>query len=204
MDPDVLTSYARRAAEYTELLGSMAAVHPSDAQLVTAWAESVDGPLLDAGCGPGHWTAHLAEGGRDVRGVDQVPAFVEGARAAHPGVSFSVASIDALPDPDGTYGGVLAWYSLIHHEPTSVRSVLEEFRRVLRADGSLLVGFFLGDAVETFDHAVVRAYRWPAHTLADELRACGFDVVEIHTRTAATDRPRPHGAILARVGTVAH
>ena len=199
MAPDVEHSYTLRAAEYTAQLGSMAAVHPSDRELVTSWAGSVDGPLLDAGCGPGHWTAHLGAHGSDVRGVDQVPAFIDHARTTHPGLPFRVGSIDALEDPAGTYGGVLAWYSLIHHEPTAIGRALDEFARVLRPDGRLLVGFFLGAELEPFDHAVVTAYRWPSGLLADELGAAGFDVVETHTRVGRTAKPRPHGAILARL-----
>ena len=38
------SAYARRAAEYAERLGTMAAVHPADEHLVTAWAEGLDGP----------------------------------------------------------------------------------------------------------------------------------------------------------------
>ncbi|QHC60944.1 methyltransferase domain-containing protein [Rathayibacter sp. VKM Ac-2760] len=177
----------------------MAAVHPSDERLVTAWAATVDGPLLDAGCGPGHWTAHLAERGHDARGVDRVGAFVDHARAVHPGVPFAVGDLDALTDPDGTYGGVLAWYSLVHHEPGTLRRALDEFARVLRPDGRLLVGFFLGRDLEPFDHAVVTAYRWPPDLLARELEAAGFEVLETHTRTGAAPTPRPHAAILARL-----
>ncbi|WP_144712042.1 class I SAM-dependent methyltransferase [Curtobacterium pusillum] len=197
MPSDVEGSYSRRAAEYTAALGSIATVHPSDLALVTSRASSVVGPLLDAGCGPGHWTAHLASQCADARGVDRVPAFIEHARAEHPTVPFTVGDIDALADPDEGYGGVLAWYSLIHHEPDAVRRALDEFARVLRPGGQLLVGFFLGAAVDPFDHAVVTAYRWPAEALAGELDATGFAIVETHTRIGAAARPRPHGAITA-------
>ncbi|RWZ68082.1 class I SAM-dependent methyltransferase [Labedella populi] len=199
MPSDVQTSYSKRAEEYTTLFGSMESVHPSDVQLVTAWAGQIDGPILDAGCGPGHWTGYLAEKGHDSRGVDHVRAFIAHAREVHPGVPFDVGSIDVLPDAPGSLGGVLAWYSLIHHKPATIARPLGEFARVLRPGGGLLLGFFTGPAVEPFEHAVVGAYRWPPEVLAEEVRRAGFEVVEIHTRTGAAPKPRPHGAILARL-----
>ena len=178
----------------------MSTVHPADEHLVTSWAAQVDGPVLDAGCGPGHWTAHLTERGGDVRGVDQVPAFVEHARVAHPGLPFDLGSVDALPYAAGRFAGVLAWYSLVHHEPSTLRRPLDEFARVLRPGGHLLVGFFVGAEVEPFDHAVVTAWRWSVEALTEQLRASGFTTVEAHTRVAAAPGPRPHGAVLARLG----
>lgn len=198
MGSDIRASYARRADEYAEHLGSMASVHPSDLQLVTAWADEMRGPILDAGCGPGHWSGYLASRGNDVRGIDLVPAFVEHARAVHPGVPFDVASIDALPHPANSFAGVLAWYSLVHHPPGDNRRALDQFARVLRPGGGLLLGFFTAPAVEEFDHAVATAYRWPPGVLSGELRAAGFEVIETHTRTGARPQPRPHGAILAQ------
>lgn len=195
---DVVASYSARADEYAELFGSMSSAHPSDERLVSSWARRVEGRLLDAGCGPGQWTAHLAGLGVDVSGVDGAPAFVELARRDHPGVPFTVGDIDALEEGDGSLGGVLAWYSLIHHRPSALPRALAEFARVLRPGGTLLVGFFTGSAVEAFDHAITTAYRWPSEALADELRAVGFDVLETHARAGQAPGPRPHGAILAR------
>ncbi|RPE78087.1 MULTISPECIES: class I SAM-dependent methyltransferase [unclassified Frondihabitans] len=199
MGTHVEASYSRRAEEYTQRLGSLSVAHASDVQLITSWAEGVDGPLLDAGCGPGQWTGYLAERGLDARGIDQVREFIEHARVTHPRARFDVGSIDALPDSAGSLAGVLAWYSLIHHEPASIRQPLAEFARVLRPGGELLVGFFTGPDVEPFDHAIATAYRWPPEALAAVLREAGFEVIETHTRTAATSTPRPHGAMLARL-----
>lgn len=94
---------------------------------------------------------------------------------------------------------MLARYSLIHHEPRSIRRALSEFARVLRPGGALLVGFFTGPEVEAFDHAITTAYRWPPDALGIELRDAGFEVIETHTRTGPHPGPRPHGAVLARL-----
>ena len=189
-------AYSRRAAEYTDLFGSMSAVHPSDRQLVSTWARGIEGRVIDAGCGPGQWTNLLTELGLTARGVDLVPEFVERARREYPGVPFEVGDLDNLDCETGTVGGILSWYSLIHHEPHTIRIPLMEFRRALSPRGTLLIGFFEGAVVERFDHAVTPAYRWPVGDLSEELLAVGFDVVESHVRK--TTGQRPQAAIVAR------
>jgi len=193
---EVTDAYSRRAEEYIDVLGSVDAMHPSDRQLIESWGDSVDGPALDAGCGPGHWTSHLARRRLDIHGVDLVPAFIEHARSTHPGVRFEIGSIDATGEPDGSLGGVLSWYSTIHHHPSRIAAPIAEFARVLRPGGALLLGFFDGPAVERFDHAVAPAYRWPAADLESLVQTHGFEVRETHRRTAPGHRP--HGALLCR------
>lgn len=178
------------------MFGSMESTHPTDRALVRHWADGLTGHVLDAGCGPGQWTDFLASGGTSAHGLDLVPAFVARARQQYPGLRFELGCSEALPDAPGSLGGVLAWYSLIHHDPESIHIPLSEFARVIEPGGSLLVGYFEGATVERFDHAVTSAYRWPADELARQLVATGFDVVESHTRTAPGHRP--HGAIAAR------
>lgn len=192
----VRESYSARSQEYVDLCGSMTSTHPSDLALVSSWAATLAGPVLDAGCGPGQWTEFLGECGLPVSGIDLVPEFVERARAQHPDLSFEVGSFEALDVATESLGGVLSWYSLIHHSPQDIDVPLAEFARVIRPGGGLLVGFFEGAAVGTFDHAVTTAYRWPVSELSQRLVTAGFEVIETHTRTGSGYRP--HGAITAR------
>lgn len=192
---DVTGAYGARAIEYVELLGSMDAVHPSDRQLVDTWAGGVTGRVLDAGCGPGHWTGHLVERGVDARGIDIVPEFIAHARAAHPGIRFDLESIEAIDAGAGAFGGILSWFSTIHHAPSQIGAPLAEFARTLRPGGVLLLGYFDGAELESFDHAVVRAYRWPLTALTAALEEVGFDVIETHWRTERGRRDI--GAVLA-------
>jgi SAM-dependent methyltransferase len=197
MGVDAGQAYSRRAREYAELCGSMSAVHPCDRQLVDTWADGVTGRVIDAGCGPGHWTSYLAQRGVAASGVDLSEGLIAHASAAHPQVSFEVGDVDELSAETGSLGGLLSWYSLIHHEPSTIQVPLTEYARVLRPGGGLLVGFFESPTIEKFDHAVLDAYRWPVAELSRELRVAGFDVIEAHTRTSASGKPRPHGAIVA-------
>ena len=182
-------AYSTRADDYIDLLGSMAAVHPADREIIRAWAEKLRGTVVDAGCGPGHWTHYLATLGLSVRGIDRVPSFIAHARSTHPGIRFDLRSIDDIDEPDGSLGGVLSWFSTIHHEPSQIATPLTEFARVLRPGGQLALGFFTGAAVQPFDHAVVRAYRWPAEDLHLALNHAGFDVIETHLRDVRGERP---------------
>ncbi|AWB96692.1 SAM-dependent methyltransferase [Agromyces badenianii] len=171
-------------------------MHELDRELISRWAEHLDGPLLDAGCGPGHWADHLWRLGHEVEGADLVPAFVARAEERFPEVPFRVASFDDLGVPDAGLAGILAWYSLIHLEPERVPSALDEFARCIAPGGSMLLGFFDGVSVEPFPHKVVTAYLWPPSEMVERVEAAGFTVEEVHTRTDPGSRPL--AAIVAR------
>lgn len=190
----VEAAYAARADEYADALGSMNAVHPSDKQLVDTWASRLSGRVLDAGCGPGHWTDYLHRRGLDMHGIDITPRFIDRARASHPSVPFELCSIDAIDEPDASFGGVLSWFSTIHHKPPEIGIPFLEFARVLHHGGTLVLGYFDGPKTEPFDHAVVRAYRWSMRELSAVLETAGFDIIETHRRTERGHRDV--GAIL--------
>ena len=194
-DTRVLQAYADRASEYTAVLGSVDAMHEQDRKRIAGWAGHIAGRILDAGCGPGHWTDFLAGQGADVAGIDLVPGFIDGARARFPDTSFQVGSLRGLDEADGSLGGILAWYSLIHVPPAEVQQVLSEFARCLAARGRLLIGFFAGDPAQRFDHAVTTAYFWSVEGMTRILDDAGFDVIDVETRQ--DPGRRPHAAISA-------
>jgi SAM-dependent methyltransferase len=183
-------AYSGRAAQYIDLLGSMRSVHPSDLQIVSTWASDVHGDLIDAGCGPGHWTNFLTQQGLSARGIDHVPEFIAHAARAFPTVNFAIEGLDSIAAATNSVGGVMSWFSLIHYEPAAIQVPLREFGRVIKPGGTLLVGFFEGPAVEMFAHAVTPAYRWPVAAISAELGRAGFDVLETHVRKTAGQRPQ--------------
>ncbi|RAM37186.1 class I SAM-dependent DNA methyltransferase [Arthrobacter globiformis] len=200
-DSRVQNAYAARASEYTALFGSTDAAHQQDQRLIAGWAKSLRGSAIDAGCGPGHWTAFLVDHGADVEGIDLVPLFIEEARRRFPAPHFRVGTLRALGVPDGHIAGILAWYSLIHCVPAELPLILGEFARCVKPGGSILLGFFDGPAGQPFPHAVTTAYYWSVDALTQHLLAAGFDVQEVHFR--AEPENRPHAAIIA-VRTTSH
>lgn len=195
-DARIRTSYAARADEYTELLGDIGQMDEVDRERIGRWADGVDGRILDAGCGPGHWTAYLRERGADVEGIDLVPEFVAGASARFPHVPYRVASLGDGDIEPGSFGGVLAWYSLIHADPAELPLLLTAARRATREGGRLLIGFFDGPDGEPFPHAVTTAHFWSVDGMSAHLERAGFSVVDSEARVQ--EGRRPHASISAR------
>lgn len=196
MSDAVTAAYDTRSAEYVEILGSVDQMADEDRRTITAWRDRVSGPIVDAGCGPGHWTDLLAKGGDPrVVGLDASAAMLASARARFSRITCARADLGHLPFADGSVGGVLAWYSVIHAEAAELPRILGEVARVLRPGGSLLLGFFDGPAGAPFDHAVARA-RWWSVTALTELMAPHGLVLE---RSASRQDPgvRRHGEIVA-------
>ncbi|RAX45518.1 SAM-dependent methyltransferase [Arthrobacter sp. AQ5-06] len=196
---EVRDAYARLAADYISLFGSLDEAREQDRRFVAHWAKSLRGPVIDAGCGPGHWTAFLRSQGADAEGVDLAPSFVEHAKARFPDATFRVASFADLGIHDGQIGGILAWYSLIHIRSRDLQSALGEFGRCIAPGGTLLVGFFDGTDGEAFPHAVTTAYSWSTDGMAARLVRAGFEVLEVQTRT--DPGRRPHATMIARRST---
>ena len=193
----VSSRYGVRAAEYCEALGSLDQMEPTDIALIKSWGASVPGSILDAGCGPGHWARLLASADRPVTGIDVTPEFIAHARAASsaPNLSFEVLDMAHTPYTDGSFAGILAWYSLIHTPPAHLLGTLTEFYRLLIPGGSLLLGMFLGDHGLPFAHAVTTAYYVNVPEFSALCDKAGFTVEEVHTRRAG--RHRDHLAIVA-------
>lgn len=186
----VRDAYGRRAQEYASLLGSVESLAEADIALVREWALAIEGPVHDVGCGPGQWT-HLLRGlGADARGIDPVAEFVELARATYPGESFSVGRAEAIGADEGTIGGVLAWYSLIHTAPENLPDALRELHRILAPGGGLAVGFFEGPDLLPFEHAVTTAFFWPMDRLVGRLHGHPHRDAHRSRLTAARSDPR--------------
>lgn len=96
--------------------------------------------VLDAACGEGYGSALLARSAAAVEGVDVADAAVQHARRRYGSVEnleFHQADVTKLPFPDNHFDRIVSFETLEHLEPQD--AMLGEFRRVLRADGALIV-----------------------------------------------------------------
>ncbi|TCJ99836.1 ubiquinone/menaquinone biosynthesis C-methylase UbiE [Nocardia alba] len=194
-DHIVQAAYTAVHARYIELFGSPSDLAPEDAAF--ALTHLAPGPVLDLGCGPGHFTKLLTDAGIPATGMDLVPEFIAHARATYPDIPFELGSIRALDAPTATVSAILAWFSLIHLPPEELPTVLAEFHRALTPNGRLVIGVFeSSDAVEPFPHKVTTAFRYPTDQLSEILREAGFTEVDRLHHPAAGDT-RPHCALAA-------
>jgi SAM-dependent methyltransferase len=195
----VRDAYSRMSERYIGMFGDGSQEHSDDLDLVRRHLAGLSGPVLDLGCGRGHWAAYLHSLGARVTGVDVVPEFVAHARASHPALDFRQGTMTALGLPDCSVAGILSWYSTIHVDPSDLDSVLDEYRRLLVRAGALVIGFFdSDDDVAEFDHKVVTAYRWPADVFAARLARAGFVEVERLQRKQPERPDRRYAAIAVR------
>jgi SAM-dependent methyltransferase len=200
-------SYDRVAEDYTAHVADELAAKPLDRALLGAFAELVRGagPVADVGCGPGHVAAYLAGLGVPVVGIDLAPAMVAAARRRHPGLAFRVGSMLALDAADGAWGGIVAFYSLIHLPAGAVPRALSEFRRTLRPGGRLLLAYHVGEETRHLDEWWGRAVDLDFHFFATDevtrwLEAAGF-VVEARVERepyAPAEVATRRGYLLAR------
>ncbi|MFI7640438.1 class I SAM-dependent methyltransferase [Nonomuraea sp. NPDC049400] len=134
------------------------------------------GDALDAACGTGRLTAHLAGRGHRVRGVDSSPDMLERARQRVPQAEFQLGDLSSLPVPDESVDLVVCSLALTH--VPVLDPALAEFARVVRPGGHVVITDIHPDGVA---RGVVPPVRLPdgqpgrvatyRHLVGDYLRA---------------------------------
>jgi len=183
------SSYDRLADEYAAHLYDELRHKPLDRERLDRLAAQVGGlgPICDLGCGPGQVARYLRDRGAAAFGLDLSEGMLAQARRLNPDLEFRQGDMLALSDPDESWGGAAAFYSLIHIPRERVPQALAELRRVLRPGGVLLIAVHVG--LET----VHRDEMWgqpvsidfifyEPEALERELRAAGFVVDEVIVR----------------------
>jgi SAM-dependent methyltransferase len=142
----VRRSYDAVAPEYASRFNDELDHKPLDRALLATLIEvtAAGMPVADIGCGPGHVAGWLVAHGVDAVGVDLSPGMIEVARRLHPDAEYRVGDFLSLPAADGEFGGLVAFYSIIHLEPDELGPAFAEIRRVVCPDGVVLVSFHVG------------------------------------------------------------
>jgi SAM-dependent methyltransferase len=103
--------------------------------------------LLDAGCGGGGMLARVREcfPAATLTGLDTSSRALELTRARDTGVTLVRGSVDALPFGDASFDAVLS-LDVLDVAGVDVRAALRELRRIVRADGRVILNLPAFDA----------------------------------------------------------
>ena len=179
------TSYDAVAAEYAEKFKDEMDDKPFDRDCLDRLAREVGtlGPICDMGCGPGQIARYLHRQGVDTVGVDLSPRMIAEAGRLNPEIPFHQGDMLALPDTDNSWGGIAAFYCIIHIPREKIVDALREMKRVLKPGGVLLITFHIGDKIEHLDQwwekpvSLDFAFYLPGEMEA-WLKEAGFELME--------------------------
>ncbi|HSL45185.1 MAG TPA: methyltransferase domain-containing protein [Anaerolineales bacterium] len=147
------TSYDQVATEYAEKFKDEMDDKPFDRACLERLSHEVGdlGPICDMGCGPGQIARYLHRQGVDTLGVDLSPRMVAEAQRFNPEIHFHQGDMLSLPDANNSWGGIAAFYCIIHIPREQVVDALREMKRVLKPGGLLLLTFHIGEEVKHLD-----------------------------------------------------
>lgn len=190
MNEDVQSSYDRVAEDYAEHFRDEMDHKPFDRKMLDWLAEKVDdlGIICDMGCGPGQIANYLFDQGVKVCGVDLSPGMVERAQSLNPDIPFQQGDMLALTNiADHSYGGVAAFYSIIHVPRPTLNQALAELKRVLCPGGILLLTIHIGQQIVHRDEWWGKAVSldficFETEEMKDHLKLVGFELQEVIER----------------------
>ncbi len=190
MQSELRDSYDRVAEEYASRFCDEMDKKPFDRKMLDWLIEKVGslGIICDLGCGPGQIAGYLHGRSAKVCGIDLSVEMVSEAQRLNPEIPFQPGDMQALSDvPDNSYGGIAAFYSIIHIPRSSVVDVLREMRRVLCSRGVLLLTFHIGQNMVHLDEWWGRKVTLDFHFFETEemksyLSTAGFELEEVIER----------------------
>jgi ubiquinone/menaquinone biosynthesis C-methylase UbiE len=118
---------------------------------------------------------------------------IKQARRLNPEIAFQQGNMLALTGvAEDTFGGIAAFYSIIHIQRPSLVDALREMKRVLRPGGSLLLTFHIGQKdvhlAEWWDKPVSLDFHFFE---TEEMKGCltqsGFELEEVIERDPYPD-----------------
>lgn len=189
-DARVAATYDAVATSYAEHLAAELDGKPLDRWLLERIAtEAGARPVADAGCGPGHVTAFLADHGAAAVGFDLSGGMVAEARSRFPDLSFEQGDLTRLPRPSDADGwaAVVAWYSLVHLARPELPGAVAALAEAVAVGGRLAVALHIGPEVvhrdEWWGHEVdVTFVQHDADAVRAAVRDAGLVDVEWYLR----------------------
>jgi SAM-dependent methyltransferase len=138
-------------------------------------------------------------------GIDLSPGMIAQAQRLNPGIEFRQGDMFGLDLPNETFGGMTAFYSVVHLPRESLVKALRELHRVLKPNGLLFLAFHLGE--ETLRKDEMWGIRvsldfvlFGRDEMVGYLRQAGFEIREVIERDPypEVEHPSRRAYIFAR------
>ena len=194
------SSYDQVAPEYAKKFKDEMDNKPFDRACLDRVAREVGnlGPVCDLGCGPGQIARYLHRQGVDTLGVDLSHRMVAEAQRLNPDIHFHQGDMLSLPDADNSWGGIAAFYCIIHIPREHIVDALREMKRVLKPGGMLLIAFHIGTEIKHLDEWWEKPVNldfafYQPEEMETWLKAAGFELEETLVR-----EPNPEVEVVTR------
>jgi len=204
---DLPASYSQIAQEYANQIYHELDHKPLDRLFLDQLATLVNGlgPICDMGCGPGQIARYLVDHGAEALGVDLAPGMVDIACKLNPDLEFFQGDMLHLNFPSASWGGIAAFYSIIHIPTEEVVNALAEMKRLLKSAGVLLLAFHIGDETLHLDEwrsqqIYLDYFYHPLTRMLGFVQSAGFDFLKAVERAPymGVEHPSRRGYIFAQ------
>jgi len=191
--------YNTTAVEYANAFYTELSYKPFDRSLLQRFAfeNKSKGKIGDLGCGPGQTTKFLSNlGVTDLVGIDLSASMIEQARVLNPTLAFETGNMISLDKPNEYFGGLIAFYAIVHFDYDEVEQFLKEARRLLRDRGQLLFSFHTGEQIVSVDDFLGKKVSVDFHFHEPEkicaiIDEAGFKTIDVITRFPYKEKEYP-------------
>ena len=187
---ELQSGYDPVAEDYAREFRDEMSKKPFDRKMLDWLAEKVNGlgTICDLGCGVGQAAGYLHGRGASVCGIDLSTEMIKQARRLNPDIAFRQGDMLALTGvAENSFGGIAAFYSIIHIPRPSLVDAMREMKRVLCPGGRLLLTFHIGQKDVHLDEWWNKPVSLDFHFFETEemkgnLTQAGFELEEVIER----------------------
>ena len=192
---ELQAGYDPVAEDYAREFRDEMSKKPFDRKMLDWLREKVNGlgAICDLGCGVGQVAGYLHGRGASVCGIDLSTEMIKQARRLNPDIAFQQGNMLAMTGvADDSFGGIAAFYSIIHIPRPSLVDAMQEMKRVLCPGGRLLLTFHIGQKDVHLDEwwnkpVSLDFYFFETEAMKGHLTQAGFELEEVIERDPYPD-----------------
>ena len=185
-----IDAYEQLAPKYHESFKDEMKHKEYDKKILDQFSEMLhpSSKICDAGCGPsGHIGKYLQKKGFDLTGIDLSPKCIEIAKQYEKDIEFHCMDMMDMQFESSSFDGIISFYSIIHTPKIDVPKIFQEYNRVLKPDGLILIVVKKGTAEgiisgEWYEGNQIYFTNFLENEISDYLTESGFKIISLETR----------------------